>query len=129
MMLFFSHLLRFILQMYFLNLMQAVNKCSKSSSTIDLIVFNGHLISMTLPLFARLRPEIGMAPNFFDLALVICSAVYMKGVWDEEVSKTCDDVHQTGVNGYLLYYMISSLVGIMALGIWVQSLQTSPPMV
>jgi hypothetical protein len=74
----FAHIIRFALQMYFMNLMRNVSMCLNTTSVLDHVVFNGHLISMVLPTILQLQPNIVYMTSLFDIALVVASAIYMQ---------------------------------------------------
>jgi len=122
------HVLKLISQVYFLNMLKEVYSCECKTTVPNTIVFNGHLISIALPLLIRMRSELKIPFYAFNLVLVILSAIYVSDIWFGKCHAKCDKLNKTGVQTYVYFYGINSIIAcLMILGILVYTMMAKTP--
>lgn len=117
------HVLQLISQIFFLNLMRQVQDCSCKTPIPDGVLFNGHLVSIALPLLIRMRPEMQIPSYAFNLALVFMSAIYSASLWYGECSSECEKLNKLNLQTFFYFYGINALLAsLMIVGIVVYTM-------
>lgn len=109
----FVHVLKIVSQIYFLNIMRNAEKCQCNTFINEAVLFNGHLISLILPLFIRMRKEFETISYAFDLLLIGVSALYTYRLWQTECHTKCKNIHKPALQTYVIFYLINVLLAIL----------------
>ena len=120
------HLVKFLSQAYLLNIIRWIQTCQCKTRIADVIVFNGHLVSMFLPLLIRMRPELKVPSYVFNIMIVIMSTIYIRDLRKNQCFKTCKEVNESTISAYYYFY-IFNLVMLSGLGVYLLSSALKQP--
>jgi len=120
------HLVKFLSQAYLLNIIRWIQTCQCKTRIADVIVFNGHLVSMFLPLLIRMRPELKVPSYVFNIIIVIMSTIYIRDLRKNQCFKTCKEVNESTISAYYYFY-IFNLVMLSGLGVYLLSSALKQP--
>jgi len=120
------HVIKLILQIFFLNLMRQAKECSCKTPIPDGVLFNGHLVSIALPLLIRMRPELGIPSCVFHIALVIMSAIYCISLWFGKCKSECEKLNKMNLQVFCYFYGINAVIAsLMVVGIVTYTMTSS----
>ena len=111
------HLVKFLSQAYLLNIIRWIQTCQCKTRVQDVFVFNGHLLSMILPLLIRMRPELKVPSYVFNVIVVLMSTIYIRDLRKNQCFKTCKEVNESSISVYYYFY-IFNLVMLAGLGMY-----------
>jgi hypothetical protein len=120
------HIVKFLSQAYLLNIIRWIQTCQCKTGISDVIVFNGHLVSMFLPLLIRMRPELKVPSYVFNIMIVIMSTIYIRDLRKNQCFKTCKEINESTISAYYYFY-IFNLVMLSGLGVYLLSSALKQP--